>query len=84
MGFFFFGLMCCFIAIILVLAMYIKYKRQEEKAENKAIKEKYKKAAAIYESEKKQNDNIINTVNPSNVADKLQELSDKGKRRFIK
>lgn len=70
------------LSLIVALFLYLRHKIAEEKKEQEAIKEKYKTAAEVYENEKKNNENIINTIDPDNVADKLQDLAEKGNKRL--
>lgn len=68
------GLILCFGALAFVLIAYILHTREKEKEINEALIE-------VYENEKKINEEIINSITPDNICDKLQDLSEKGQQR---
>lgn len=72
---------CFLFSLILLLVIFVSYwvrNRQEEKAE----KEKIKKVNKKYEDEKKQNKEIINSIDNDNIIDKLHDLAAKGEQRL--
>lgn len=85
---------CFVIALLIILALYIKYKKEEQKRleeslqQMKADTEKIKKQNEKYIQEKKENEELVQKINGANNLDAadasvelLQKLSDKGKER---
>lgn len=85
---------CFVIALLIILALYIKYEKEEQKRleeslqQMKADTEKIKKQNEKYNQEKKENEELVQKINGANNLDAadasvelLQKLSDKGKER---
>lgn len=85
---------CFVIALLIILALYIKYEKEEQKRleeslqQMKADTEKIKKQNEKYNQEKKENEELVQKINGANNLDSadasvelLQKLSDKGKER---
>lgn len=72
---------CIGFSLFLLLIVFFSYwvrSKQEEKAE----KEKQKKVNKKYEDEKKQNKEIIDSIDNDNIIDKLHNLAAKGEQRL--
>lgn len=85
---------CFVIALLIILALYIKYEKEEQKRleeslqQMKADTEKIKKQNEKYNQERKENEYLVQKINGNNTLDAadasvelLQKLSDKGKER---
>lgn len=85
---------CFVIALLIILALYIKYEKEEQKRlkeslqQMKADTEKIKKQNEKYNQERKENEELVQKINGNNTLDAadasvelLQKLSDKGKER---
>lgn len=85
---------CFAIALLIILALYIKYEKEEQKRleeslqQMKADTEKIKKQNEKYNQERKENEELVQKINGNNTLDAadasvelLQKLSDKGKER---